>query len=74
MEQLKEFCLDSDQSYNPCNGVCVLDQKWGEYCVGCKRFVIEIMNWEYYDKREKTQINQRIQDLLAEDTSQYPYK
>ena len=69
-----EICRDSDQSYNPCNGVCMLDPKWQEYCMGSKRFVIEVMNWEYYDKREKTQINQRIQDLLAEDPNRYPYK
>lgn len=71
---VEEYNYREDLSHNPCNGACVADPTWGEYCLGCKRFVIEIMNWEYYSNREKTQINRRIQDLLAEDPKDYPYK
>ena len=57
---------------SPCIGVCILDPKWGQVCVGCHRFLIEINNWQYYSDEEKKQINKRIQDLRDEDVEDYP--
>ena len=57
---------------SPCIGVCILDPGWGQVCVGCHRFLIEINNWQYYSNEEKKQINKRIQDLRDEDVEDYP--
>lgn len=57
---------------SPCIGVCMLDPTWGQMCVGCHRFVIEINNWSHYDDEEKQQIIDRIETLREEDTSEYP--
>lgn len=57
---------------SPCIGVCMLDPTWGQICVGCHRFLIEINNWSYYDNEEKQQIIDRIETLRDEDTSEYP--
>ncbi len=57
---------------SPCIGVCILDPTWGQLCVGCHRFVIEINNWMYYDNDEKAQIIERIRSLREEDESDYP--
>jgi|DEB0MinimDraft_6_1074348.scaffolds.fasta_scaffold15246_4 predicted Fe-S protein YdhL (DUF1289 family) len=57
---------------SPCIGVCTLDPNWGQMCVGCHRFLVEINNWQYYDDDEKSQIIERIQTLRDEDESTYP--
>ena len=57
---------------SPCIGVCILDAKWRQMCVGCHRFVIEIENWRYYDDDEKAMINERIRTLREEDPLEYP--
>jgi len=57
---------------SPCIGVCMLDPTWGQMCVGCHRFIIEINNWSHYDDEEKQQIIDRIETLREEDTSEYP--
>lgn len=57
---------------SPCIGVCILDPKWGQMCVGCHRFIIEINNWMYYDNDEKRQIIERIRTLRDEDEEEYP--
>ena len=57
---------------SPCIGVCILDPEWGQICVGCHRFLIEINNWQYYSNEEKKQINKRIQDLRDENVEDYP--
>lgn len=57
---------------SPCIGVCVLDKTWGQMCIGCHRFVIEISNWRYYSDDEKAMINERIQTLRDEDPEEYP--
>lgn len=57
---------------SPCIGVCTLDATWGQMCVGCHRFLIEINNWQYYSDIEKQQIVDRITSLRAEDPKEYP--
>ena len=57
---------------SPCIGVCILDPQWGQMCVGCHRFIIEINNWMYYDNDEKKQIIERIRTLREEDETEYP--
>lgn len=50
----------------------MLDPQWGQVCVGCHRFLIEINNWQYYSDDEKSQIIERIQTLRDEDVEDYP--
>lgn len=57
---------------SPCIGVCVLDPTWGQMCVGCHRFLIEINNWMYYSEEEKAQVVERIRSLREEDETEYP--
>lgn len=57
---------------SPCIGVCMLDPTWGQMCVGCHRFLIEIQNWSYYSEEEKAQIVERIETLRDEDEADYP--
>ena len=57
---------------SPCIGVCILEPKWGAYCVGCFRMTLEIENWKYYTNAEKQQIVRRIEDLRKEDPANYP--
>jgi len=57
---------------SPCIGVCILEPKWGAYCVGCFRMTLEIENWQYYSNAERKQIIRRIEDLRNEDPDDYP--
>ncbi|OUX41805.1 hypothetical protein CBE37_04370 [bacterium TMED277] len=45
---------------SPCIGLCQLDQE-GKYCIGCKRSIKEIKNWENLNDELKKVINQRIE-------------
>jgi len=57
---------------SPCIGVCILEPKWGAFCIGCKRMKLEIENWMYYTDAEKQQIITRIKQLREEDPKDYP--
>jgi len=57
---------------SPCVGVCILDPKWGQYCIGCHRMAMEIANWSDYSEEEKSQIILRIETLKLEDREDYP--
>jgi predicted Fe-S protein YdhL (DUF1289 family) len=67
-----EETMTEEKVRSPCIGVCVLDPTWGQMCVGCHRFLIEINNWMYYDEKEKAQVIERISSLRDEDESEYP--
>lgn len=67
-----EETMTKEKVQSPCIGVCVLDPTWGQMCVGCHRFLIEINNWMYYDETEKAQVIERISSLRDEDESEYP--
>jgi predicted Fe-S protein YdhL (DUF1289 family) len=57
---------------SPCVGVCVLDPTWSKFCVGCYRFLDEIVDWDDFSEKKKQDIVQRITDLREEDTGDYP--
>jgi hypothetical protein len=42
---------------SPCKGVCRLDK---EYCVGCKRYVDEIVEWYNLSENKKQAVIERI--------------
>jgi len=44
---------------SPCIGLCQLDQD-NKYCIGCKRSIDEIKNWENLNDEKKKIINQRL--------------
>jgi len=50
---------------SPCKNVCELDPSTG-LCLGCKRTIDEISNWNFKDAKEKITIIKKIQnrDLL----------
>jgi len=57
---------------SPCLGVCALDSTWNKFCVGCFRFIDEIIDWDDFSEAKKSQIIRRIQDLREEDPKDYP--
>jgi len=57
---------------SPCIGVCVLDPTWNQFCIGCKRMLIEIEDWAYYTDKQKQDIIDRIESLKQEDPADYP--
>ena len=65
--------MTMNNAHSPCVGVCVLEPKWGAYCIGCFRMTIEISNWAEYSDEEKSQINKRIEQLRKEEPEEYPY-
>ena len=46
---------------SPCINVCELDPSTG-LCLGCKRTIDEISNWNFKDDKEKIFINKKIQN------------
>ena len=45
---------------SPCKNVCELDPSTG-LCLGCKRTIDEISNWNFKDAKEKKIIIKKIQ-------------
>ena len=46
---------------SPCKNVCELDPNTG-LCLGCKRTVDEIQNWNLKDNKEKMMITKKAQN------------
>jgi uncharacterized protein len=46
---------------SPCKNVCELDPSTG-LCLGCKRRIDEISNWNFKDDKEKIFITKKIQN------------
>ena len=46
---------------SPCKNVCELDPNTG-LCLGCKRTVEEIQNWNLKDNKEKMMITKKSQN------------
>jgi predicted Fe-S protein YdhL (DUF1289 family) len=46
---------------SPCKNVCELDPNTG-LCLGCKRTVDEIQNWNLKDNNEKMMITKKAQN------------
>ena len=46
---------------SPCKNVCELDPNTG-LCLGCKRTVEEIQNWNLKDNKEKMMITKKAQN------------
>ena len=46
---------------SPCKNVCELDPNTG-LCLGCKRTVDEIQNWNLKDNKEKMMITKKSQN------------
>ena len=46
---------------SPCKNVCKLDPNTG-LCLGCKRTVDEIQNWNLKDNKEKMMITKKSQN------------
>ena len=46
---------------SPCKNVCELDLNTG-LCLGCKRTVDEIQNWNLKDNKEKMMITKKAQN------------
>jgi hypothetical protein len=50
----------------PCIGVCSTTSLGDRICRGCKRFSVEVINWNTYTEQEKQAVQARINKLTSQ--------
>jgi len=50
----------------PCIGICSTTSVGDSICRGCKRFSVEVIDWNSYSNTEKTAVLQRINKLVVQ--------
>ena len=54
--------MRKQRSSTPCLGIC--STTYGDdVCRGCKRFIHEVINWNYYSNDEKEIVNSRLEEF-----------